>query len=95
MIARFIEDPPYIKNAKPGKLDSIGLGLLAIWLGCMQIILDRGQEDDWFGATWIRWAFVVMVGCFAALRLAATGAQEAACGPNHLQEPQFHAGLSF
>lgn len=65
MIGRFIEDPPYIKDAKPGKLDSIGLGLLAIWLGCMQIILDRGQEDDWFGATWIRYAFVVMVGCFA------------------------------
>ncbi len=65
MIGRFIEDPPYIKDAKPGKFDGIGLGLLAIWLGCMQIILDRGQEDDWFGATWIRYAFVIMLGCFA------------------------------
>src|SRR6476469_1905120 len=64
MISRFIEDPPYIANAKPGKLDSIGFGLLALWLGCMQLILDRGQEDDWFGATWIRWAFIVMVVCF-------------------------------
>jgi MFS transporter, DHA2 family, multidrug resistance protein len=65
MINRFIEDPPYIKNAKPGKLDSIGLGLLAVWLGCLQLILDRGQEDDWFGATWIRYAFAVMLTCFA------------------------------
>jgi DHA2 family multidrug resistance protein len=64
MISRFIEDPPYIANAKPGKLDSIGFGLLALWLGCMQLILDRGQEDDWFGATWIRWAFIIMVVCF-------------------------------
>jgi DHA2 family multidrug resistance protein len=64
MISRFIEDPPYIANAKPGKLDSIGFGLLALWLGCMQLILDRGQEDDWFGSTWIRWAFIVMVVCF-------------------------------
>lgn len=33
MINKFIEDPPYIKNAKPGRLDSIGLGLLAVSLG--------------------------------------------------------------
>lgn len=64
MIMRFVHDPPYIKNAKPGSLDKIGFGLLAIWLGAMQIILDRGQEDDWFGAVWIRWAFVIMVVTF-------------------------------
>jgi MFS transporter, DHA2 family, multidrug resistance protein len=56
MILRYVEDPPYIKNAKPGRLDGWGLGLLAVWLGCLQVILDKGQEDDWFGATWIRWA---------------------------------------
>jgi MFS transporter, DHA2 family, multidrug resistance protein len=66
MISRFIEDPPHIKKANAGKLDSIGFGLLAIWLGAMQIILDRGQEDDWFGATWVRWAFAIMVICFVA-----------------------------
>src|SRR5579883_3245209 len=46
MITRYVEDPPYIKHAKAGKLDTIGLGLLAIWLACLQIILDKGQEDD-------------------------------------------------
>jgi MFS transporter, DHA2 family, multidrug resistance protein len=56
MIMRYIEDPPYIKNAKPGRIDGWGLGLLACWLGALQIILDKGQEDDWFDATWIRWA---------------------------------------
>jgi len=61
MIMRYVEDPPYIKNAKPGKLDGIGLGLLAIWLACLQIILDKGQEDDWFGATWIRWAAAILL----------------------------------
>src|SRR5580658_1216442 len=61
MISRFVEDPPYIKDAHPGKLDGIGLGLLAVWLGCLQIILDKGQEDDWFGATWIRWAAAILV----------------------------------
>lgn len=64
MILRYVEDPPYIKNAKPGKIDGIGLGLLAVWLGCLQIILDKGQEDDWFGATWIRWATLILIVCF-------------------------------
>jgi MFS transporter, DHA2 family, multidrug resistance protein len=66
MISRYVEDPPYIKNAHPGKFDGIGLGLLAVWLGCLQIILDKGQEDDWFGATWIRWAAAVLVISFVA-----------------------------
>lgn len=63
LIARYVKDPPYIRNAKVGKLDSIGFGLLAVGLGCMQIILDRGQQDDWFGAIWIRWTFVLMLVC--------------------------------
>ncbi|HEV2470696.1 MAG TPA: DHA2 family efflux MFS transporter permease subunit [Candidatus Sulfotelmatobacter sp.] len=64
MISRYVKDPSYIREAHPGKLDGIGLGLLAVWLGCLQIILDKGQEDDWFGAPWIRWAFGILVICF-------------------------------
>ena len=66
MITRFVQDPPYIRNAKPGKFDSIGLGLLAVWLGALQIVLDKGQEDDWFGAVWIRWAVVILLASFVA-----------------------------
>lgn len=66
LIMRYVKDPPYITNAKPGKLDGLGFGFLAIGLGAMQIILDRGQIDDWFGATWIRWAFMLMLGCLIA-----------------------------
>ena len=66
MISRFVQDPDYIRDAKPGPLDTIGLGLLATWLGCLQIILDKGQEDDWFGAVWIRWAAIIFVVCFVA-----------------------------
>jgi len=64
MIMRYIEDPEYIRNAKPGKIDSIGLGLLAVWLGCLQIVLDKGQEDDWFGANWIRWTVGILMVAF-------------------------------
>ncbi|HEX4169220.1 MAG TPA: DHA2 family efflux MFS transporter permease subunit [Bryobacteraceae bacterium] len=69
LIMRYVKDPPYIVNAKPGKLDSIGFGLLAIALGCMQIILDRGQIDDWFGAIWIRYAFAAMLICGVAFAI--------------------------
>jgi DHA2 family multidrug resistance protein len=34
--------------------------------GRLQIILDKGQEDDWFGATWIRWAAFMLVVTFVA-----------------------------
>jgi len=61
MITRFVHDPPYIKNAKVGPFDNIGFGLLIVWTGCLQIVLDKGQEDDWFGATWVRWAVAALV----------------------------------
>ena len=61
MLSRFVTDPPYIKDAKPGPIDAIGFGLLAISLSCLQIILDKGQEVDWFGAIWIRWMTVIMI----------------------------------
>jgi DHA2 family multidrug resistance protein len=64
MIMRYVHDPIYIRDAKPGRFDGIGFGLLAVWLGALQIVLDKGQEDDWFGATWIRWAVTILVVCF-------------------------------
>jgi DHA2 family multidrug resistance protein len=66
MLSRYVTDPPYIKDAKPGKIDAIGLGFLAISLACLQIILDKGQEDDWFAATWIRWMAVIMIATLVA-----------------------------
>jgi len=66
MILRYVKDPPYIQNAKPGRIDTIGFGLLALWLGALQIILDKGQEDDWFGSSLIRWMFAILIVSFVA-----------------------------
>ncbi len=93
MIMRFVEDPPYIKNAKPGKIDGIGLGLLAVWLGALQIILDKGQEDDWFGATWIRWTTFILVVGFVAFIVREFTPRQAAGGPARLSTPQLSAWL--
>ena len=66
MIMRYVTDPPYIRDAKPGRFDRIGFGLLALWLALLQIILDKGQEDDWFGANWIRWATFILIVSFVS-----------------------------
>ena len=50
----FIEDPPYLRHKFRGAIDYLGFGLMAIWLGTMQLVLDKGQEADWFEANWIR-----------------------------------------
>ena len=53
---RLVEDPPHIKKevaeaAKRGiNLDFFGFGLLASGFGSLEFILDKGQEDDWFGS---------------------------------------------
>ena len=64
MIGRFIKDPPYIRNAKVSPFDRYGFAALVIWTGALQVILDKGQEDDWFGAVWIRWAAVALIASF-------------------------------
>ena len=54
-----VEDPPYIKRNKDATIDFIGFGVLCVWLAALQITLDKGQEADWFGSTWICWTTVV------------------------------------
>jgi MFS transporter, DHA2 family, multidrug resistance protein len=68
MVQAFVEDPPYLRTAAAksgGKIDYIGFGAMAIGLALLQIILDRGQQDDWFNAMWIGWGTVVMVASLA------------------------------
>ena len=52
LTSRIVEDPPYLKRVrkKLGSVDGIGLGLLAVTIGALQIMLDKGQEKDWFGS---------------------------------------------
>ena len=45
----FIFDPPYIRR-RSGGIDFWGIGLLVVGIGALQVLLDRGQEDDWFGS---------------------------------------------
>lgn len=48
----FIFDPHYIRRASE-KIDYWGIGMLAVAIATLQIVLDKGQEKDWFGTDWI------------------------------------------
>jgi DHA2 family multidrug resistance protein len=57
-----ISDPPYLvrRSFKQGlRIDFIGLGLLSVGLGFLQVVLDKGEREDWFGSEFIIWCSVV------------------------------------
>ena len=56
LVTRLIEDPPWIKADKSNlkRLDYVGLGLLTVAMGGLQIMLDKGEENDWFASNFIR-----------------------------------------
>ncbi|MGB7593424.1 MAG: DHA2 family efflux MFS transporter permease subunit, partial [Terriglobia bacterium] len=59
-----IFDPPYLvrKSLREGaKIDYIGIGLLSVGLGFLQVVLDKGEREDWFGSGFIVWCSVVAV----------------------------------
>jgi DHA2 family multidrug resistance protein len=64
MNRRFVHDPSYIKDANPGRIDVLGFVLMAVAVVSLQMILDRGQEDDWFAALWIRWFTLIGAAAF-------------------------------
>ena len=52
---KLLEDPPYARKQQGIKIDIKGLTLLSLWLISLQIVLDKGNDADWFGAAWICW----------------------------------------
>src|SRR5246127_2158894 len=71
LVRRFVEDPPYIARLKSAgvKLDYIGIALLTLGIGALQVLLDRGQEDDWFGSRFITTLVVTATVCLISLAI--------------------------
>jgi DHA2 family multidrug resistance protein len=62
LTSMLIFDPPHLHRSGSGKrvhIDYVGLGLLSVGLGFLQVVLDKGQRDDWFGSHFIVWCTVV------------------------------------
>jgi DHA2 family multidrug resistance protein len=56
----FIIDPPYMQRIKM-KIDYWGLLFLTVGLGCLQIVLDKGEREDWFSSGFITWMSYISV----------------------------------
>ena len=74
LIAALVQDPESMtdarRKAKTGggvTFDSIGFSLVALALGCLQVVLDRGQEEDWFSSHLILALSVISITAFVAL----------------------------
>jgi len=71
LVYRLIEDPPWVKRAKGAgmRFDYIGVSLLVLGVGALQVMLDKGQEDDWFGSRFILTLAVVAAVSLVSLAL--------------------------
>jgi DHA2 family multidrug resistance protein len=60
---RMVEDPPYLveHRARANPIDKMGLGLVAVGVGCLEFVLDKGQEKDWFGDRTITFTFLLAI----------------------------------
>jgi DHA2 family multidrug resistance protein len=58
MAMAFIVDPDYA-GARKVTVDYMGLAFLAVGIGCLQIVLDQGQREDWFASQFILWLSVI------------------------------------
>jgi MFS transporter, DHA2 family, multidrug resistance protein len=69
LVLRLVEDPPYLRREKQAgvRVDYIGIALLALGVGALQVLLDKGQEDDWFGSAFITTLVFVSAVCLISL----------------------------
>ncbi len=69
MVWAFVHDPPYLRKARiqGGRVDYPGIVMLALGLGLLQIVLDRGQRADWFSSSWVIYATVGAMLCVILL----------------------------
>jgi MFS transporter, DHA2 family, multidrug resistance protein len=65
----FIHDPPYVRK-KGIRIDYLGLALLTVGLGCLQMLLDKGERADWFSSDLILTLGIVSAGALISLVLA-------------------------
>ena len=67
LVSILVDDPPWAR-ARPRSTDFVGLGFIAVGLGCLQVMLDRGEDEDWFGSGFIMaMALIAAAGIIGAI----------------------------
>ncbi len=60
LVNMLVQDPPSAQKRKVDSIDYTGLSLIALGLGALQIVLDKGQQEDWFDSS-----FIIIFACIA------------------------------
>jgi MFS transporter, DHA2 family, multidrug resistance protein len=74
LTSRFVQDPPSFAQERKSvraangklKIDGIGIALIGLGSGALEVVLDRGEIDDWFGSPFIAWTFAIGAICLVA-----------------------------
>ena len=68
LTSRLVEDPPHLKKMRDalGRVDYVGLGLIAVGVGAGQVVLDHGQREDWFASNFILTFQIISSVCIIA-----------------------------
>lgn len=86
-----IHDPPYIR-ARTVRIDHWGLALLSVGLGCLQVVLDKGEREDWFESHFIVTLTVIAVVALTAFVLVELRVAHPVVNLRVFKDPTFAAG---
>src|SRR6266480_3575163 len=98
LVLRLVEDPPWMKRLTGAavKIDYIGVALLTLGVGALQVMLDKGQEDDWFGSHFIlTLAVLAAVGLVSLVMWECFQKHEFSWGERDDVYPRHHAVLQL
>jgi MFS transporter, DHA2 family, multidrug resistance protein len=95
LISTFVEDPPYLRRHGRGPIDYLGFGLMALWLGTLQVVLDKGQQADWFATSWIRWTSLLSLLAFAGFLARELRTRDPIVDLRILRDRNFAVGLGL
>ncbi len=93
MSSMYLFDPPYIRRRIGETIDYWGLGLLAVGIGTLQVILDKGQEADWFGSPWVVDFTIIAIVAVAAFLIRELIARHPIVNLRALKQPTYSTGV--
>ncbi len=88
-----IEDPPYILSETSGSVDYFGFSLMAVGLGALQVVLDRGERADWFSSEWVLPAAIVSAVCLLCFVIWELHCREPIVDLHILKDRNFTVGI--
>ena len=93
MSSLYLFDPPYIRRRIGETVDYWGLGMLAVGIGTLQVILDKGQEADWFGSPWVVYFAIIAAIALAAFLIRELIARHPIVNLRALKQPTYATGV--